>query len=754
MPARTKPSPKNNLAIEMGDRHKGPQKNNLNCPGYFCAAPKLRFTLAVFLATTLVFQVFRFIFLGHFQGFHALTTAETWHALYLGLKFDLRLTAILVMPLWLLLKPGGPEAPTLRRDLGAALTLVAALGLYVVLVVLAMGDDVKARPWLLAFLAVALLHRLAFRAFGVSRNASARWIWMGFAGSLVVALCVGYFADFGAYDYIHTRLNGSLLMFAENAGTSLRMVWESYPVLRLLLALAALLGVTLWGLSRGARGLSRPTASPWAALLGNGLVTLLLVFAMYGKWSRYPLRWAEVFDAKSGFNAQLALNPILFFLETRGDASGSYDIDRVRATHAALAEYFGIPVALDREGLPTLLREGRPLGHIPGEPNVVFIQLESLAAFKTGIGGNPLKPTPFLDSICEKGLYFDRFHVVLPNTSRSMFATLFGIPDMSSGSQNATRNPLLVDQHSVVTALGERDRSFWLGGSANWAQIRGVLKNNFKGLDIHDEGSFPGVPVVDVWGISDADLLQEVHRSLMAKTGPFWAYVQTSGNHPPFTVPAHLSDFKVESRPEAELKPAGFVSGEEYNAVRLMDYSLRKFFAAAERAPYFRNTIFVIWADHGVPRGNPDPRFGDLNLATFRIPLVIYAPGFQKEGRRIHSVGSQMDILPTLMSYLGRPYRHQTLGKDLLDPVWEGKGAAFTFTLFRSPARTGLVQGDYYLNLEPDGHPALYRLDESEPRDLAGEDPTRTARMKTLSEGFRQWSKFLLSHNKPLEAKR
>jgi hypothetical protein len=349
-------------------------------------------------------------------------------------------------------------------------------------------------------------------------------------------------------------------------------------------------------------------------------------------------------------------------------------------------------------------------------------------------------------------LYFDRFHVVLPNTSRSMFATLFGVPDVTS-VQNATRNPLLVDQHSVIAGLGERDRSFWLGGSANWAQIRGVLKNNFKGLDIHDEGSFPGVPVVDVWGISDADLLQQAHTALAAKTRPFWAYVQTSGNHPPFTIPKHFADFRVESRSSADLATAGFVSGEEYNAVRLMDYSLRKFFEAAERAPYFRSTVFVIWADHGVPRGNTDPRFGDLNLATFRIPFVIYAPGVQQEGRRIHSVGSQMDILPTLMSYLGRPYRHQTLGKDLLDPAWEEKGAAFTFTLFRRPPRTGLVQGDFYLNLEPDGRPALFRLDEAYPEDLAQQEPERTAHLKTLAEGFHHWSKFLLSHNKPLEAK-
>ena len=715
------------------------------------ARSKSWFLLLVLLITLAALQLFRFAFLWHFEGLAGLAHADAWRALYLGLKFDLRLTAILIMPAWLLLKEGGPRSPSAWRDRIAPLSLVATLVVYLALVVIATADDVKARPWLLGFLILAAFHRWAFRDYGFGSHRSARWIWGSFAGFLVAFLAIAYFVDFGTYSYVHTRLNGDLLMFAENAGTSARMMWESYPVVRLLLALAVLLVVALWGLSRGARGFSRPLGSTWATRTGSILVTLLLVFAMWGKWSRYPLRWSEAFDAKNGFHAHLALNPILFFLETCADTGEGYDLDKVKATHAAMAEYFGIPAALDKNGLPTLQREGQPLGHFEGEPNVVFIQLESLAAFKTGIGGNPLKPTPFLDELCQKGLYFDRFHVVLPNTSRSMFATLFGTPDVTA-VQNATRNPMLVDQHSILSALGERDQSFWLGGSANWAQIRGVLKNNFKGLDIHDEGSFPGVPVVDVWGICDADLLQQVHQSLLKKTRPFWAFVQTSGNHPPFTVPKHMADFRVEPRSEAELKPAGFVSSEEYNAVRLMDYSLRKFFQSAEQAPYYRHTVFVIWADHGVPRGNTDPRFGDLNLATFHIPFVIYAPELGQKGRRIHSVGSQMDILPTLLSYLGRSYRHQTLGKDLLDPVWEEKGAAFTFTLFRRPPRTGLLLGDWYVNLEPDGHPALYRMDEADPKDRAAEDPVCTAHMKTLAEGFHAWSKYLLSHNKPLEA--
>jgi len=186
--------------------------------------------------------------------------------------------------------------------------------------------------------------------------------------------------------------------------------------------------------------------------------------------------------------------------------------------------------------------------------------------------------------------------------------------------------------------------------------------------------------------------------------------------------------------------------------VRLMDYSLKVFFEAAEKEPWFRNTIFLLWGDHGLPRGSTDKRFGDLTLAIHNVPFVIYAPGLLQP-RRDHVIATQMDILPTLASLLGRPYRTATLGKDLLDPAFRDKAAAFTFTTFRRPPRFGLLQGDHYLNVDPDGKAALYRTDEPDPKDRGALEAQRKAEMLRLAQAFHEWSKFLLSHNKPLDAK-
>ena len=711
---------------------------------------KIRLLAVLMIALVLLFSLLRLAFLHRFGA----SEGWSWNALYIGMKFDARLAAILVLPALLLLRPGAPPRPA--RPVLAAVTLLAALGLYTGLILVAMVDNVRAKPWLVAFLAATVLNHFLGRGLGPR---GARRIWAGYALAVLAAVLVGYLADFGSYGYIHTRLNGTLLMFLENPGTSLGMVWQSYPVVPITLAFLACLALAGWALARLSRDLG-PSAPGWPGRARQAGSVLVLLALMWGRWSAYPLRWAEAFVLPGTFQAHLALNPILFFLETRQDMDGGYDLQRVRELAPVLADYFGIPAAQDAQGLPTLARTGRPRPLINTElrPNVIFIQLESFAAFKTGVLGNPLNPTPFFDSLCRDGLLFDRFYVAMENTSRSMFASLFGVPDVSS-VENATRNPLLLDQASVLNTLDSYEKTYFLGGSANWAQIRGVLKKNFPGLAIHEEGSYHS-PVVDVWGISDADLLLEANAFLATRPGPFWSYIQTSGNHPPFTIPKHLKDFKISTLDPARLAEGGFIGNDEFNAVRLMDYSLEKFFTAARTSPAFKNTIFLMWGDHGLPRGTEDPRFldaqrnnvdkrfDDLRLAIHNVPFLIYAPGLIPP-RRVHTVATQMDILPTLASLLGRPWRTATLGKDLLDPAFQDKSAAFTFTTFRRPPRIGLLQGDYYVNVDPGGGTHLYRTDRSDPADLAAQEPERAQRMRTLAEAFHQWSKYLLSHNKP-----
>ena len=689
----------------------------------------------------------RLSFLAHFQGLS--WEAGLGHALYLGFKFDARWVAILLVPPWLLLRTNAEadaagSVPSLRRWIASS-SLIVSLLVYVGLVAVGMVDDVRGRGWLVAFLLLAWLARWAGKPVGFPKGEARIWFAYGYLVIGFTLLCYAF--DFGAYSYIHTRLNGTLLMFLENFGTSARMVWESYPVIPGILGMLALMILIAWLLRKLASHLAAPLPSKGRRWVVAWLGALLLIAAMWGKWSLYPLRWGEAFEAPKSFHAHLALNPVLFFLETRTEMDGGYDLKAVQASQPLMSAHFHMAPINDKDGLPTLLRRIPPRPQVQGRPNVVFIQCESLAAFKTSPFGNPLNPTPTLARLSREGIFFDRFYVVMENTSRSMFATLFGTPDVSS-VQNATRNPLLVDQHTLLSYLTDYRKHYFLGGSANWAQIRAALHHNLPDLVLHEEGSFKS-PKVDVWGICDQDLLIEANEALAHEQQPFFAYVQTSGNHPPFTIPSHIKNFQRVEPSAAELKAAGFISSDEFNALRLMDHALDEFFKAASREPYFKDTIFVLWGDHGIPRGSNDTRFGDLTLAIHNVPFIIYAPGLLKPERR-HTIASQVDILPTLLSLLGRETETQTLGRDLFDPAFDPGSCAFTFTTFRRPPGLGLLQDNLYLNLELDGRQALYAVNEPNPKNQAMTDPARTTEMSKLTKAYDTWSRFLLSHNKPL----
>ncbi len=376
---------------------------------------KLTLAFALLLAAMVLA---RFAFMLYFGGLESVQGADGLKALYLGLKFDARWAAILVAPAWLLLIPENSSEPELapwRRAL-APVGLLLTLSLYAVMVLIAMVDSKPARPYLLGFILFSILQRNLFKHFDLGKKLC-RIIWLTYGMAALMFTFLAYAVDFGSYAYIHTRLNGTLLMFLENAATSTQMIWESYPVIWIGLGATLLMALMALGLKQLFKQFEPAPLTPkqlWSLRIA---VSFLLMFAMYGKVSRYPLRWGEAFEAKKTIHAHAALNPVVFFLETRVDMDGGYDLDKVKASHQLMAQFFQCEPTFEN-GLPSLKRVIPARKQVEGNPNVVFIQLESFSALKTGILGKQMGQTPFFDELCQKGLFFDRFFVPMENTSR------------------------------------------------------------------------------------------------------------------------------------------------------------------------------------------------------------------------------------------------------------------------------------------------------------------------------------------------
>uniref|UniRef100_UPI004054568F sulfatase-like hydrolase/transferase n=1 Tax=Pseudomonas sp. TaxID=306 RepID=UPI004054568F len=149
-----------------------------------------------------------------------------------------------------------------------------------------------------------------------------------------------------------------------------------------------------------------------------------------------------------------------------------------------------------------------------------------------------------------------------------------------------------------------------------------------------------------------------------------------------------------------------------------------QFFEKARKAPYFKDTMFVIIGDHGF--GSPE-QLSDIDLYRFHVPLLVIAPGVQEQfGTRNDIAGTQLDIVPTIMGRLGGPVQQQCWGRDLLalDSADPGIGV---IKPSGSDQTVALVSGSNLLIQPRDGAPRLYdyKLHEN-----AGIRPTDNAALQ------------------------
>lgn len=554
-------------------------------------------------------------------------------------------------------------------------------------------------------------------------------VWLTVAGLLGTLIC---FFDFGHYAYLHRRLEATVLDELRSPRESLTMIWDSYPVVWG----AVGLGLIAWGWLWLARSTLRIAQSPYrprrfprvGAAFACGTLVLL---GLYGNLSWYPLRWSQAFFSTNDFVSALASNPVIYFSETLLHRGRQADRQSVERNYDLLSDLMEVEPR-DPHTL-SFARRFVPQRSPPFRPNLVVIHLESWAAFKTGACGNRLPASPNFDVLAKDSLLFTRFFVPTGPTARSVFSMITGVPDVPANNpeSSASRDPKSIRQPVLATALEGYSKHYFLGGSANWANIRALLGGNIVDLSMHEEGSYENKERVDGWGISDLDLFESAVETFDAASKPFFAFIQTSGNHRPYTIPDDSPGFELADVDEETLRKSGFDSLEAYNGFRLLDYSLGRFFALAAERPWYRDTVFALYGDHGVPAVNDIP-FERMGITKHHVPLLIHAPRLVQAGRRIDYPSSSVDILPTCLSMMGIPYVNSALGRDLLVDRPEDRRFAFL--------SNGLVMGEWFLRIEEAGNPRLYRYDEEPAEDLAAREPALVERLTTIHRAIQDWA--------------
>ncbi|WP_229429086.1 LTA synthase family protein [Massilia sp. ST3] len=494
-------------------------------------------------------------------------------------------------------------------------------------------------------LAPLLAHRASARAW---RILTVAWAALGLVFVVFMEVSTPQFIM--QYD---VRPNRLFIEYLAHPREVFATLWHGFRI-ALLLGVGAtiVLGVTLFRLLKAA---SR-NASPWSAkklFLTWPLIVLLVFFQIRSTTAHRPANPAMFALTKDAMVNSLIVNSpwsVLDAINAMGKEAKSSEIYGKLPRERILAQVKAAPWLKDyrfpNAELPTLHRQ---VAAVPrAKPlNLVIVLEESLGAtFVQSLGGLPV--TPELERLKGEGWWFEQLYATGTRSVRGIEAVVAGfaptparsVVKLSLAQQNF---------YTLAAGLGKQGyhTEFVYGGEAHFDNMRSFFTGNgFQ--NVVDQAQMQP-KFVGSWGASDEDLFDkslERLKQLHDQGRPFFSLIFSSSNHEPFEFP----DGKIALHDPRKQTVN--------NAVKYADFALGKFIRAARQQDYWKDTVFLIVADH-------DNRvYGNslVPIKKFHIPGLILGADIQP--KRIATIASQVDLGPTLLSLLGVSSEHPMIGRD------------------------------------------------------------------------------------------
>lgn len=316
----------------------------------------------------------------------------------------------------------------------------------------------------------------------------------------------------------------------------------------------------------------------------------------------------------------------------------------------------------------------------PKRDNVIIIILESFSKEFVGSLNNGKGYTPNLDNIINNGLVFDNAFANGKRSIEAVPAALAGLPALTDESYISSRfsgNQLLA-LPNILSKNGYHTSFFHGGhngtmGFDEFARVSGI--SNYYGLKEYEgPEAYNGN-----WGIDDEHFLKYYADKLNTFQTPFFSTVFTLSSHHPYKLPAVYKD-SFSDAPNDLLK-----------SIRYADISLGKFFKNISSMPWYKNTLFILMADHTTTEQSS---FYGTTAGMYRIPLVFYQPGDTAIKGIDHRIAQQADIMPSVIDYLGIKIPFVAFGNSVFDPSAKSFSVSFLSGIYH------YFQNDYLLTFD------------------------------------------------------
>jgi len=295
-------------------------------------------------------------------------------------------------------------------------------------------------------------------------------------------------------------------------------------------------------------------------------------------------------------------------------------------------------------------------GEKPRNLNVVLVIEESFGSLYTESAYAQRHISPNLQKLRKEGLYFNNLFATGTRTARGLEAILTSLPPLAGGA--TIKREQSEGMGSLATVLNEAGyhSSFFYAGHSRFDSI-GPFTASIGFDEVLDIRQIEDQSFTTVWGVADEYLFGQAlkymdQQSDSEEQEPQFLTLLTVSNHIPYDIP------------EGRIDPERPAASNERSAA-YADWAFYQFIEQAREKPWFDNTVFVFVADHA-PRIDSD---GFIPATNYRIPLLFYSPA-NIQPKELATLGSSIDLGPTLLGLLGISYQSSFFGADLnrVDP--------------------------------------------------------------------------------------
>jgi phosphoglycerol transferase MdoB-like AlkP superfamily enzyme len=469
---------------------------------------------------------------------------------------------------------------------------------------------------------------------------------------IVVFIENATFPFFAQYD---VRPNYLFVEYLEYPNEIASLMFKDYKV-ELLVAFAMMFFIGRWFLSSNLVQFSKSFQTPWHVRIFLLLPLLLLLFI--GVRSSFWHRGANPSDAL--FSTNRILNEITknslhaigyaYYSNKKNSKNLVKKYGKIERDEAYALAAQMLNIEYSDPNRPFLRKVASRFALQKPKNLVIFIQ-ESMGAQFVGFSGGDTILTPHLNALGEKYLAFSNLYSNGTRSIRGLSAMTSGyLPIAGEGVVKRTKSQSdFFTVASLLKPYGYKS-SFIYGGEGRFDNMKSwYLGNGFD--EVIEQKDFADPTFESTWGVCDEDLVvkaNEVFKAHAMKGEKFVSVMFSQSNHAPFELPEGKIEW-VEGVPKQDVK----------NAIKYADFAIGRFFELAQKESYFKDTVFVVVADHNVRVYGDDV----VPVEMFQIPALIVSKGL--EHQVYDALATQPDVLATALDLMGLDAEYPVLGHSI-----------------------------------------------------------------------------------------